>query len=148
MQRKGSVAKISVSPQKGQKPELPQTARVVAGMGMEGDFHWGSPGISMMDANCRAEIEAGNVKGLCIRKYVANIEIEGVDFLALEPGMPVAIADARFEITKVGKRCFDECTVHQGGGHCLLKYNCLFADVVHDGEISLGDDVLIDKVPK
>ena len=64
--------------------------------------------------------------GLCLRRFHADIEMEGV--AEWQPGHKVKTADGQcYEITKTGKRCFAECGLLQRTGEkCPLAGGVAF----------------------
>ncbi|PKM72998.1 MAG: hypothetical protein CVU91_08250 [Firmicutes bacterium HGW-Firmicutes-16] len=82
--------------------------------------------------------DARSISGLCTQKFNADLITEGVEYASLESGSCLIIGEAVLEITAAGKRCFDECLLHQAGETCSLPKNCAFAHVISGGTVRIG----------
>ena len=92
--------------------------------------------ISLADG---AAIQAARkLPGLCTQRFNADLITEGLDYSSLSSGSRLIIGDAELEISAAGKRCFDECVIHQGGNVCPLPSHCAFASVISGGQIRAG----------
>ncbi len=89
-------------------------------------------------ADGKALTEARSFSGLCTQKFNADLITECVDYASLTAGCRILIGEAVLEITTAGKRCFDECLLHQAGETCPLPKNCAFAHVVYGGTVRIG----------
>lgn len=94
--------------------------------------------ICLADGN--ALLDARGFPGLCTQKFNADLITEGLDYAFLAEGCRLFIGTAVLEITAAGKRCFDECLLHQAGKTCPLPKNCAFAHVVLGGTVLSGMD--------
>ena len=70
--------------------------------------------------------EEAPADGLCLARFHADIEMEGV--AGWQPGLVIETEDDRsYEITKVGKRCFPECSLlERTGEKCPLAAGVAF----------------------
>ncbi len=89
-------------------------------------------------ADGKALKDARSISGLCTQKFNADLITEGLDYASLAAGRRLIIGEAVLEISTAGKRCFDECLLHQAGETCLLPKNCAFAHVVSGGAVCIG----------
>lgn len=89
-------------------------------------------------ADGAALLEARKLPGLCTQRFNAELITEGLDYKTLASGSRLAIGDAELEISAVGKRCYDECVIHQAGEVCPLPSHCAFARVISSGYIRTG----------
>ena len=85
-----------------------------------------------------ALLAARELPGLCTQRFNAELITEGLDYKTLSPGSRLIIGDAKLEISSAGKRCFDECVIHQAGEICPLPSHCAFAHVILGGNIQAG----------
>ena len=92
-------------------------------------------------ADGKALLEARSIPGLCTRKFNADFITENLDCSNLKAGCRLIFGGAVLEISAAGKRCFDECTLHQAGKTCPLPKNCAFARVISGGLVRAGTDI-------
>ncbi len=92
-------------------------------------------------ADGKALLEARGIPSLCTQKFNADLITEGLDYSRLKAGCHLKIGAAVLEISTAGKRCFDECPLHQAGKTCPLPKNCAFARVVSSGLVRTGTDL-------
>ena len=95
--------------------------------------------ICLADGN--ALLDARSYPGLCTQKFNADLITEGLDYASLTAGRRLALGGAVLEISAAGKRCYDECLLHQAGKTCPLPQNCAFASVVSGGIVHAGMDL-------
>ncbi|MDL2217031.1 hypothetical protein LJC27_00045 [Christensenellaceae bacterium OttesenSCG-928-M15] len=95
--------------------------------------------LSLITQSALHGVDLLNKRGLCMKKYFANIVLDGKDegFLA---GERYLLGSAQIEITRAGKKCFEECCLHKEGksGDCPLQRSA-FAKVRKDGLVGVGD---------
>lgn len=89
-------------------------------------------------ADGAALLSARKLPGLCTKRYNAELITEGLDYKILSPGSRLFIGGAELEITAAGKRCFDECAIHQAGDICPIPSHCAFARVISEGYVRTG----------
>ena len=90
-----------------------------------------------------AEEEIARLGGVCAARFMANIVTHGLDYAALSVGDRLFTGQAELEITRIGKRCFEECALARSGETCPLPKHCAFACVLRGGEIRPGDRIRI-----
>jgi len=89
-------------------------------------------------ADGAALLAARALPGLCTQRFNAELITEGLNYNALSSGSRLFIGNAELEITAAGKRCFDECVIHQAGDICPIPGHCAFARVIFGDQISPG----------
>ena len=99
------------------------------------------PGRELSLASVEALEEVSGLDGLCVKKFMADLVTEGVDYRSIGPGTLLSAGDAVFEICSVGKRCFPECSLEQKP--CALAGGCAFAQVKEEGSVRIGDEIRI-----
>lgn len=92
-------------------------------------------------ADGAALLAARALAGLCTQRFNAELITESLNYKALSTGSRLFIGDVELEITAVGKRCFDECVIHQAGDICPIPGHCAFARVINGGQISTGMNI-------
>ena len=92
--------------------------------------------LSLVDG--AALLDARKLPGLCTQRFSAELITEGLDYKTLSSCSRLTIGETELEISAAGKRCFDECVIHQAGKVCPLPSHCAFARVVQGGQIRTG----------
>lgn len=139
----GKIIAISKSEKKGQKKHNIESANLIVDHGMEGDAHAGNwhrqisllgiASIEHMKAQ-RADVKPGD--------FAENITVEGLVLYEIPVGTKVKIGDeAILEITQIGKECHQGCAIMQQVGSCIMPTQGIFAKVLHNGTIRVGDEV-------
>lgn len=90
-----------------------------------------------------AEAQIRNLGGLCTGKFAANIVTSGLDYALLREGSRLDIGTCELEITRVGKPCYEDCTLSQSGETCPLPKSCAFARILCGGELGQFDAITI-----
>ena len=116
----------------------PETAELIAGVGLFGDVHKSRPDRELSLADVEIKKNNAVIKGLCTDRFIPNIVFEKNSSEILS-GMLYTIGDALIRITYKGKNCFPECPLVQAANPCGLSENVLFAVVVKNGRIGIGD---------
>ncbi|GHV96366.1 hypothetical protein AGMMS50293_26860 [Spirochaetia bacterium] len=142
MAEHGRIVRLTRYAKKGEPGEEIQNVRLIAGVGMEGDFHSGERQISLLSLELRQWMDAQAEPGLCFRRYKENILFEGLPSAALVPGEQLYVDEAVLEISAMEKHCFDECPLFRKGEACVLAGQNLFAKVIKSGVVRV-DMVLI-----
>ncbi|MBQ3078173.1 MAG: hypothetical protein IJC43_09965 [Clostridia bacterium] len=132
------LRRLGLQHKKHGEGEYPATGLLIAGQGLEGHFKGGGERqVSLMSGACADAITPEH-KGFCVRRFFANLILDGVDFERLEAGMTLRLGDCLLQLTQVGKECFDDCPVASVGDPCPLRRGCAFARIERGGEIAAG----------
>lgn len=136
------IVKIQIRKGKGERVNA-LSARADRENGIEGSMPPKTPErqISLMAGELLPDIRS--MGGHCTSRFEADIETNGLDYSSLCVGAKLQTGTAVIEITAVGKRCFDECPIRQRGEQCPLPRHCAFGKIAEDGEISVGDEIVI-----
>ncbi len=136
------IVKIRIRKGRGERIDA-LSVRADRENGIEGSMPPKTPDrqISLMAGEILPEIR--NLGGHCTARFEADIVTNELDYSALSVGTRLKTGTAVIEITAVGKRCFDECLIRQRGDQCPLPQNCAFGRIAEDGEISVGDEIII-----
>jgi cyclic pyranopterin phosphate synthase len=140
---KGRVAGLWRYAAKGSPGEKLQSARLVEGVGLEGDCHaaGGERQISLLTQDERQWINAQTRRGLCFDRYKENLLLDGVLPNVIAPGNNVKVGEAVIHISAIQKHCFEECPLSGRGPGCILAGQSLFAGVISSGIVQIGDPV-------
>ena len=135
----GTIIRLTRYSAKGIPGETLENARLVSGLGMEGDFYarGGDRQLSLLALEDRQQIDTLTEPGLCSKRFKENILFDGP--AALNPGIRLAAGNALLEISDTGKHCFPECPLFSGGQDCVLAGRKFFAKVIRSGLIKTGD---------
>jgi len=47
-------------------------------------------------------------------------------------------------VTQIGKECHERCAIYYQAGDCVMPKEGIFAEVVSEGEVKVGDEINID----
>lgn len=142
----GSICSICISKENGGGHTLPvriERAVLQGGQGIAGDVHGSREGrgLVFLDAKAGHWMKEAGMQGLCFSRFHANFLTEGLDYAVLKEGDLISAGTALIEITKIGKRCFDECARMQHSLECMLRDHVFFARVLKGGTVIPGDGV-------
>ena len=133
------AARLTIAPEGGGRVEA-QTLTLLPDTGVAGDRRSAKDGsVSLLSGEAEAQIR--RLGGLCTERFQANIVTSGLDYATLREGTRLMVGPCALEITRVGKPCYDICSLQQGGQTCPLPNSCAFARVLLGGEIRVGDDI-------
>ena len=136
------LTKIAVKREKRARIETPACCMLAESEGILEDYHSGGGAreLCLLSAEVPDLMAEMDYKGLCMRRYKANLLIEGLSGEHLQTEDLLEIGDAVIEITAT-KRCFDNCVLVRERAACPLKDGGLFARVVRSGTACMGDSV-------
>lgn len=140
----GKVLAVCTSPEKGTQKRNVHRAVVVEDWGIEGDAHAGKwhRQVSLLSYE---KIEDFRAKGATVNDgdFGENLIVEGFDFKNLPIGTKFQCNDVILELTQIGKKCHHGCQIFQVMGDCIMPREGVFTKVLHGGEISEGDEMVI-----
>lgn len=145
MMTNGKIIAISKSEKKGQKKHNIESANLIVNHGMEGDAHAGNwhRQISLLGI---ASIDHMKAQGADVKPgdFAENITVEGLVLYEIPVGTKVRIGDeAILEITQIGKECHQGCEIMKQVGSCIMPTQGIFAKVLQNGIIRVGDEVVL-----
>jgi MOSC domain-containing protein YiiM len=47
-------------------------------------------------------------------------------------------------VTQIGKECHTRCAIYYQAGDCVMPKEGIFAEVVTEGEVKVGDEIIIE----
>lgn len=138
----GKVKAICISERRGTQKHYIEKAVLTTDWGIVGDAHGGNwhRQISLLSYN---KIEDFKSKGADIDygAFGENLVVEGFDFRNLPVGTRFQCNDVVLEMTQIGKECHTHCQIYHKMGDCIMPREGVFAKVIVEGKISVGDEM-------
>jgi MOSC domain-containing protein YiiM len=140
---KGAIEAISISKQRGTKKQNIDCAELRADCGIVGDAHAGKwhRQLSLLGCESIAKMIA---KGAEVGPgdFAENITTKGIDLNSLIIGSRLKLGtDAQVRITQFGKECHSRCEIFKQVGDCVMPREGIFAEVIKNGSIKVGDAI-------
>ena len=140
---KGKILSVNISKDKGEKKINIGRCRLIKGKGLEGEAHAGfmHRQVSLLSLE---SIEKMREKSIPIEygDFAENLTVEGIDLLLLPVGAKLMVGDGIIlRVTQIGKQCHKGCAIFQQVGDCVMPKEGIFAEVMTDGYVRVGDDV-------
>ena len=145
--QRGRVLAVNISEKKGTKKTNIQSCLIVKESGLKGDAHAG-PWHRQVSLLANESIQKMKDKGLNVGygDFAENITTEGVDLVHLPIGTEIHIGErVLLKVTQIGKECHTRCTIYYQAGDCVMPKEGIFAEVISEGEIKVGDEIIIQK---
>jgi MOSC domain-containing protein YiiM len=74
--------------------------------------------------------------------FAENITTVGIDPPSLPIGTTLKIgSDVMMRVTQIGKVCHNRCAIFYAVGDCVMPREGIFAEVLTDGEVTVGDEI-------
>ncbi|MCL2856749.1 MAG: molybdopterin-binding protein [Oscillospiraceae bacterium] len=136
----GVVKAVCASGVRGIQKRDVTSARFKTGWGLEDDAHGGDwhRQVSLLSYD---KVEKFNALGAGVSHgdFGENLVVEGINFSALPVGSRLECGSCILEITQIGKECHSHCQIYHKMGDCIMPREGVFARVMQDGIISVGD---------
>jgi MOSC domain-containing protein YiiM len=145
--QKGKVLAVNISENKGTKKTNIQSCALLKDFGLKGDAHAG-PWHRQVSLLANESIEKMKAMGLRVGygDFAENITTEGIDLVHLPIGTEIRIgASVLLRVTQIGKVCHERCAIYYQAGDCVMPKEGIFAEVLKEGEVKVGDDIIIDQ---
>jgi len=145
--QKGKVLAVNISDEKGTKKTNVQKCTLLKDFGLNGDAHAG-PWHRQVSLLANESIEKMRAKGLNVGygDFAENVTTEGIDLANLPIGADIRIGDSvLLRVTQIGKECHERCAIYYQAGDCVMPKEGIFAEVVNEGEVKVGDEIIIEK---
>ena len=145
--QKGKVLAVNISEDKGTKKTNVQSCSLLKDFGLKGDAH-GGPWHRQVSLLANESIEKMRAKGLNVGygDFAENITTEGVDLVHLPIGTEIRIGNSvTLRVTQIGKECHERCAIYYQAGDCVMPKEGIFAEVIIEGEVKVGDEIFIDQ---
>jgi MOSC domain-containing protein YiiM len=144
---KGRVLAVNISEEKGTRKTNIQSCALLKDFGLKGDAH-GGPWHRQVSLLANESIEKMRVMGLDVSygDFAENITTEGLDLVHLPIGTEIRIGNsALLRVTQIGKECHERCAIYYQAGDCVMPREGIFAEVLNEGEVKVGDEIIIDQ---
>ena len=141
----GKVLAVNTSEEKGTKKTNIESCTLLKDFGLQGDAHAG-PWHRQVSLLANESIEKMRAKGLTVGygDFAENITTEGIDLVHLPVGTEMHIGNAVIlRVTQIGKVCHERCAIYYQAGDCVMPKEGIFAEVVIEGEVKVGDEIVI-----
>ena len=145
--QKGSVLAVNISEEKGTKKANIGSCTLLKDFGLKGDAH-GGPWHRQVSLLANESVEKMKAKGLEVGygDFAENITTEGIDLVSLPIGTEIRIGDSIvLRVTQIGKECHERCAIYYQAGDCVMPKEGIFAEVINEGEVKVGDEIIIDQ---
>ncbi len=143
--QKGRVLAVNISENKGTKKTNIQSCALLKDFGLKGDAHAG-PWHRQVSLLANESIEKMRAMGLKVGygDFAENITTEGIDLVNLPVGTEIRIGNfVILRVTQIGKECHQRCAIYYQAGDCVMPKEGIFAEVVNEGEVKAGDEIII-----
>jgi len=144
--QRGKVLAVNISEDKGTKKTNIQSCALLKDFGLKGDAHAG-PWHRQVSLLANESIEKMRAKGLNVGcgDFAENITTEGIDLVRLPIGTEIHIGrSVILRVTQIGKECHERCAIYYQAGDCVMPKEGIFAEVIKEGELKVGDEIIID----
>ena len=145
--QKGKVLAVNISESKGTKKTNIQSCALLKDFGLKDDAHAG-PWHRQVSLLANESIEKMRAMGLKVGygDFAENITTEGIDLVPLPVGTEIRIGrSVRLRVTQIGKECHERCAIYYQAGDCVMRKEGIFAEVINEGEVKVGDKIIIDQ---
>ena len=142
--QRGKVLAVNISEEKGTKKTNIQSCDLLKDFGLQGDAHAG-PWHRQVSLLANESIEKMRAKGLNVGygDFAENITTEGIDLVHLPIGTEMRIGNSVIlRVTQIGKECHERCAIYYQAGDCVMPKEGIFAEVVTEGEVKVGDEII------
>jgi molybdopterin adenylyltransferase len=144
--QKGKVLAVNISEEKGTKKTNIQSCALLRDFGLKGDAHAG-PWHRQVSLLANESIDKMKAMGLKVGygDFAENITTEGVDLVHLPIGTTIRVGNSvLLRVTQIGKECHERCAIYYQVGDCVMPKEGIFAEVLSEGEVKAGDEILIE----
>ncbi|HNY10090.1 MAG TPA: MOSC domain-containing protein [Candidatus Wallbacteria bacterium] len=141
--QKGTVKSINVSLVKGTK-KSPVPEVMINSLGIIDDAHAGDwhRQVSFL-ADESVDVMRERMKEITAGDFAENITTLGVNFKNVSIGQKMKVGGALLEVTQIGKECHSACDIKKKVGYCIMPTEGIFAKVLAEGRVKIGDEVII-----
>jgi len=140
----GTVIAVCISEAKGTQKQNIKTCFLKNNWGLENDAHGGSwhRQVSLLSYD---KVKVFNQSGANVShgSFGENLLVEGINLAALPVGTLLKCGGALLEVTQIGKECHNKCEIYHKMGDCIMPREGIFAKVLQEGHVTVGDAVEI-----
>ena len=145
----GRIHAVSVSDRKGVVKHNVPSARLLVEHGLEGDAH-AEGGCRQVSLLALASINKMVALGAAVSPgdFAENLTVDGLEVMTLPVGTRLRVGqDVLLEITQIGKTCHKGCAIRELVGDCVMPREGVFARVLTEGMVQVGDVIEVVDVP-
>src|SRR5512135_3898545 len=143
-QKNARVVAVCTSMKKGERKTPVDAVELRENHGIVGDAHAGDwhRQVSLLAQESIAKMRA---LGLDVDSgdFAENFTTSGINLLSLPIGTRLVIGEATIEVTQIGKECHSRCAIYYQAGDCVMPKEGIFAEVVNEGNVKVGEEILI-----
>ena len=145
--KQGTVRGICISKKRQTPKSEVCKAEFLTDWSIENDAHAGNwhRQVSLLSYD---KIEEFRKKGAEVDfgAFGENLIVEGFDFRSLPVGTKFHCNDVVLEMTQIGKECHNHCQIFKKMGDCIMPREGVFAKVLQNGTISVGDTIYMEEL--
>lgn len=138
----GKIVAVCTSKNKGERKKNVGQAKLLVGLGLEGDAHAGFQHrqVSLLALE---SIEKMRNMGLDVHPgdFAENLTTEGLILPVLPIGTKLRIGEALLEVSQIGKECHTRRNIYYQAGDCVMPKEGIFAIVITGGKVANGDAI-------
>ena len=143
---RGKVLAVNISEKKGTRKTNVNACHVLKDFGLKDDAH-GGPWHRQVSLLANESIQKMRAMGLNVGygDFAENITTEGIDLVHLPIGTIIRIGkQVVLRVTQIGKECHERCAIYYQAGDCVMPKEGIFAEVLNEGKIKVGDEIVIE----
>jgi len=147
--RTGTIHAVSISDRKGVVKHNVPEARLLVDHGLKGDAH-AEGGIRQVSLLSLTSIDKMVAMGAKVKPgdFAENLTVDGLEVMTLPVGARLRVGnEVLLEITQIGKTCHKGCAIRELVGDCVMPREGVFARVLTEGVVQVGDVIEVLDVP-
>ncbi len=139
------IIAVSMSLNKGERKKNIGESLLLKDLGLENDAH---AGFAHRQVSLLAEESISKMReqGLEVGPgdFAENLTTRGIDLVNLPVGTRLqAGREAILRVTQIGKECHNRCAIYYQAGDCVMPKEGIFAEVLLDGKVRVGDFIKV-----
>ena len=139
------IIAVSTSLNKGERKQNIGESLLLKGLGLENDAH---AGFAHRQVSLLAEESISKMReqGLEVGPgdFAENLTTRGIDLVNLPVGTRLQTGrEAILRVTQIGKECHNRCAIYYQAGDCVMPKEGIFAEVLLDGKVRVGDFIKV-----
>jgi MOSC domain-containing protein YiiM len=141
------IISVNISKDKGEKKHNIEKCMLIKDKGLKDDGH---AGFMHRQVSLLAQESIDKIKNKGINvvpgDFAENLTTEGIDLPSLPIGTKLLVGDGIIlRVTQIGKECHTRCAIFQQVGDCVMPREGIFAEVLTEGEVKVGDTIVVSK---
>jgi len=141
------VISVNVSKDKGEKKHNIEKCLLIKDMGLKDDAH---AGFMHRQVSLLARESIDKIKNMGINvvpgDFAENLTTEGIELPSLPIGTKLLVGEGIvLRVTQIGKECHARCAIFQQVGDCVMPREGIFAEVLTEGEVKVGDIIKVEQ---